>query len=212
MLTHNEVWKRYLRAYNPALLLLLLSAVAQALQATEYLQYERPAVLAGQIWRLWTAHIVHLGWGHYLLNAAGLLLVWLLFRQATSVRAWCWHFMFAGFAISLGLLCFNPALVWYVGLSGILHAMFIVGLLADMRRDAALSALVLLGFAAKIIFEQIYGPLPGSARSAGGPVVVDAHLYGAIAGCMSYGIQYGFQRIKIYHRGTEDTEIKKLKK
>ena len=196
MLTHNEVWKRYIRAYNPPLLLLLLAAAAQALHATQYLQYERSAVLAGQIWRLWTAHVVHLGWGHYFLNAAGLLLVWLLFRQTASIRAWCGHFMFAGLAISLGLLWFNSGLAWYVGLSGILHALFVIGLLAEFRRDVALSILVLLGFAAKIIFEQIYGPLPGSEQSAGGPVVVDAHLYGAIAGMISYGIHYGFRKIR----------------
>jgi rhomboid family GlyGly-CTERM serine protease len=201
MLTHNEVWKRYFRAYNPPLLLLLLAAVAQALHAIQYLQYERSAVLAGQIWRLWTAHIVHLGWAHFLLNAAGLLLVWLLFRQAASIRAWCGHFIFAGLAIGMGLLWLNPGLEWYVGLSGILHALFIVGLLVEFRKDAVLSLLVLLGFAAKIIFEQIYGALPGSERSAGGPVVVDAHLYGAIAGVISYGIYYGLGRIKTNHRG-----------
>jgi rhomboid family GlyGly-CTERM serine protease len=194
MLTHNEVWKRYIRAYNPPLLLLLLAAVAQALHATQYLQYERSAVLAGQIWRLWSAHMVHLGWEHYFLNAAGLLLVWLLFRQTASIRAWSGHFLFAGLAVSLGLLWFNPGLEWYVGLSGILHALFIAGVLAEVRRDVALSVLVLLGFAAKIIFEQIYGPLPGSEQSAGGPVVVDAHLYGTVAGCISYGINYWFQK------------------
>ncbi len=137
--------------------------------------------------------MVHLGWEHYFLNAAGLLLVWLLFRQTMSIPAWCWHFIFAGLAISLGLLWLNPELEWYVGLSGILHALFIVGLLAEFRKDIAFSLLVLLGFAAKIVFEQIYGPLPGSERSAGGPVVVDAHLYGAIAGCISYGIHHGFK-------------------
>jgi rhomboid family GlyGly-CTERM serine protease len=201
MLTHNEVWKRYIRAYNPPLLLLLLAAIAQALHATQYLQYDRSAILAGQIWRLWTAHMVHLGWGHYFLNAAGLLLVWLLFRQTASIRAWCGHCIFAGLAISLGLLWFNPGLAWYVGLSGILHALFVIGLLAEFRGDLALTTLVLLGFAAKIIFEQVYGPLPGSEQSAGGPVVVDAHLYGAIAGCVSCSIYYGFQKIKANHRG-----------
>ena len=82
-----------------------------------------------------------------------------------------------------------------------MRILFVIGLLAEFRRDLALSTLVLLGFAAKIIFEQIYGPLPGSEQSAGGPVVVDAHLYGAIAGCISYGIYYGAQKMKTNHRG-----------
>jgi rhomboid family GlyGly-CTERM serine protease len=140
--------------------------------------------------------MVHLGWNHYALNAAGLLLVWLLFGHTVSIRTWGWYFLFAGLAVSLGLLRFNPDLVWYVGLSGVLHALFIAGLLADMRDHTALGWLVLLGFAGKILYEQVYGPLPGSERSAGGPVVVDAHLYGAIAGMISYGIHYGFERLR----------------
>jgi rhomboid family GlyGly-CTERM serine protease len=185
-----------LRPHIVPLLLLLLAGLAQAGGFYEYLQYERPAVLGGQFWRLWTAHMVHLGWNHYALNAAGLLLVWLLFGHTVSIRTWGWYFLFAGLAVSLGLLRFNPDLVWYVGLSGVLHALFIAGLLADMRDHTALGWLVLLGFAGKILSEQVYGPLPGSERSAGGPVVVDAHLYGAIAGMISYGIHYGFERLR----------------
>jgi rhomboid family GlyGly-CTERM serine protease len=208
MLTHNEVWKRYLRVSYPPLFVLLVSALAQALQAVEYWQYERSAVFAGQVWRLWTSHMVHLGWAHYWLNAAGLLLVWLLFRHTATLATWCWHFLFAGLVTGLGLLLFNPEVGWYVGLSGVLHALFIAGLLADMRAHAALGWAVLLGFAGKIILEQVYGPMPGSERSAGGPVVVDAHFYGAVAGVISYGIHYGLKKSKINHRDTEDTEIK----
>lgn len=201
MLTHNEVWKRYLRPHIAPLLLLLLAGLAQAWGAHEYLQYERPALLEGQIWRLWTAHMVHLGWNHYALNAAGLLLVWLLFRHTASICVWGWHFLFAGLVTSLGLLWLNPDLVWYVGLSGVLHALFIAGLLADMRSHAGLGWLVLTGFAGKIILEQTYGPLPGSEQSAGGPVVVDAHLYGAIAGVISYAIHYGFKNFTTETQG-----------
>lgn len=198
MLTHNEVWKRYFRLYLPPLLLLLGAGLAQAFGFDESLRYERPALLNGEIWRLWSAHIVHLGWSHYVLNAAGLLLVWALFHHAASIAGWCWHFLSAGLTVSLGLLWLNPDLAWYVGLSGILHALFVAGLLADMRGYGSLGWLVLLGFAGKIIFEQAYGPLPGSEHSAGGAVVVDAHLYGAIAGVVSYGIHYGFKKHKTF--------------
>jgi rhomboid family GlyGly-CTERM serine protease len=204
MLTHNEVWKRYLAPYYPPLSVLLAAALVQALDLSGYLQFDRPAVLEGQIWRLWTAHVAHLGWNHFLLNGAGLWLVWLLFRHTASTAAWSGHFLFACVAVSLGLLWFNPELIWYVGLSGVLHALFIAGLLADIRTHTQLGLLVLLGFAAKLFLEQMYGPLPGSERSAGGPVVVDAHLYGAM---ISYGILYGFQKLKINHEGTESTKI-----
>ncbi|HEY3488056.1 MAG TPA: rhombosortase [Gammaproteobacteria bacterium] len=196
MLTHNEVWKRHLHAYSLPLFLLLLALIGQGLGWKESLQYQRQAVLEGEIWRLWTAHLVHLSWRHYWLNAAGLVLVWLLFGQLLAVAVWCRHFIVTGFCISAGFLLLNPELVWYVGLSGVLHAAFMIGLLAGARGQLRFTLLVLLIFVGKIIFEQISGPLPGSTRAAGGPVVVAAHLYGAIAGALSYAIQYGFQKLK----------------
>jgi hypothetical protein len=70
-----------------------------------------------------------------------------------------------------------------VGLSGVLHGLLVAGLLHGLmtprRRE---SAVVLALVFAKLAYEQLAGPLPGSAATAGGAVIVDAHLYGAIAG------------------------------
>jgi len=46
-------------------------------------------------------------------------------------------------------------------------------------------SLLLVFIIGKLAWEQRYGPLPGSASLAGGSVLVDAHLYGAIAGVIS---------------------------
>ena len=44
---------------------------------------------------------------------------------------------------------------------------------------------VLGGFlVAKLAYEQLLGPLPLSSATSGGQVVVDAHLYGALAGAL----------------------------
>ena len=37
---------------------------------------------------------------------------------------------------------------------------------------------------AKLVYEALVGPLPGSAESSGGAVIVAAHVYGAIAGAI----------------------------
>jgi hypothetical protein len=34
----------------------------------------------------------------------------------------------------------------------------------------------------KLLYEQLVGPLPGSESVAGGTVIVNAHLYGAVGG------------------------------
>ena len=38
--------------------------------------------------------------------------------------------------------------------------------------------------AGKLLWEQTVGPLPGSESSAGGTVIVNAHLYGAVGGVL----------------------------
>ena len=44
--------------------------------------------------------------------------------------------------------------------------------------------ILLLLLVAKISWEQFSGPVPGSELTSGGPVVVDAHLYGALGGVL----------------------------
>ena len=56
--------------------------------AREALAYDREQVAAGELWRLVTAHVVHLGWSHLLLNLAGLWLAWYLVSSCLSLRQW----------------------------------------------------------------------------------------------------------------------------
>ena len=49
------------------------------------------------------------------------------------------------------------------------------------------SWIVAIGLAAKLLLEQVTGPLPVTAELSGGRVIVDAHLYGAVAGCITGG-------------------------
>ena len=48
----------------------------------------------------------------------------------------------------------------------------------------------------KLAYEQLWGPMPGSESTAGGKVVVDAHLYGAIFGF----VMMGFYALKDRHK------------
>jgi membrane associated rhomboid family serine protease len=85
-------------------------------------------------------------------------------------------------AIDAGLWFVNPELQWYVGLSGLLHGILAAGIVVSLQKpQLELLALGLL-LVAKLGWEQLYGPLPGSESSSGGPVVVAAHLYGAAGG------------------------------
>ncbi len=146
------------------------------------MRFDRAGISDGEFWRLVTGHFVHLGWTHWLLNVFGLILVWLICGRAFSARVWGLVLVLVLIGIDLGLWFFDAGLEWYVGLSGLLHGMLMAGILAllfDGSRDVLVLGLLV---AAKVIWEQLNGPLPGSEGVAGAAVIVDAHLYGALSG------------------------------
>jgi rhomboid family GlyGly-CTERM serine protease len=142
-------------------------------------RYERQAIESGEYWRLVTGQLVHLGFGHLWPNLAALVIIGALFADVFRNGDW-WRVSFASVAaIDAGLYFLDPNVLWYVGLSGVLHGFVAAGALALMLRREALGAVLGLGLSAKLVFEQIVGPVPFTAASVGGPVVVAAHLYGA---------------------------------
>ncbi len=164
--------------------LLLVAALLVATGDTgrEWLRFERTTILDGQLWRLVTGHIVHLGLTHFLLNGAGLVLVWFLVGREFAGLEWLAIVAASIAAIDIGLWVLSPGLEWYVGLSGLLHGMLAAGILASWRgrrAEASILGVVVLG---KLAFEQLVGPMPGSEGTSGGAVIVDAHLYGVIGG------------------------------
>lgn len=103
---------------------LSLSALLVAFQAfglREALEYQRAAVLRGEVWRLLTANLVHLGWIHLSRDVVGLFLVWSLLAQSLDEYMWLWVLLLSGLAVGLGLLAFGPGTAWYVGISGALE-------------------------------------------------------------------------------------------
>ncbi len=168
-------------------LLCLLPALAGD-HAADWLRYDRPAILDGQLWRLLSGHFIHLGWSHLAMNLAGLWLIGLLYGHCLRWRQWLIVIVLSGMAISLLFLLLNPTLIWYVGLSGILHTLIVSGILLQLRRQLMPGEwMLLLLVVGKLAWEQSAGSLPGSADLAGGPVIVDAHLYGALVG-MVFGL------------------------
>ena len=149
------------------------------------LKYDRLAIEAGQYWRLLSGHFAHLGNSHMLLNAAGLVLVWFLVGERAPAWVWAIVLVWSIACIDLGFWLFDTRLIWYVGLSGVLHGLLVSGAIAGLAEARGESLLLLAIVFGKLAYEQIAGPLPGSESTSGGPVVVNAHLYGALAGVVA---------------------------
>ena len=171
----------------PVVALTLLLALVQLLPADwqDAWRYDRAAVAQGQYWRWLSANFVHLGWGHFLLNVAGLWFVGWLYAGDRGATRWLIGLLLSGGLASLGVHFFTPEIHWMVGLSGALHGLFVLGACGLIISGERLGWGLLLGVLAKLAYEQIAGELPMTSAVVGGSVVTDAHLWGAAGGFLA---------------------------
>jgi rhomboid family GlyGly-CTERM serine protease len=159
------------------------------------LRYQRHDVLAGEFWRLASAHFVHADLGHLLLNMLGTAVIAALFPQTYTVSQWIVILLVSMLAIDGGFLLHERELEWYVGSSGMLHGALAAGALAWWRLEpktmAAALTVIVLG---KLGWEQWQGALP---LAGGLNVIVDAHLYGAIGGALAAAVWPAASRAEV---------------
>jgi rhomboid family GlyGly-CTERM serine protease len=152
------------------------------------LAWDREAIVHGEVWRLWTGHLVHFSISHAGADALALLAMGLLAEPSLGARRYG-AVLFAGAAaISLGLLMCAPALVAYRGASGLaMQVAALAGTLAWRQRPAlrpvvACAAGVLV---AKLAREACNASDALASLPPGVAVAWQAHLLGAVAGIYS---------------------------
>jgi rhomboid family GlyGly-CTERM serine protease len=158
-----------------------------------YLRYERSGIDHGQLWRLITGNLVHLGYWHLFLNALSVALLVALCPERASPVEWLKRVVLIGLGMSVGLYFFVPTLDTYVGLSGLVYGLFAYGFARQaLQRDRiAIGALIFV--AARIAWELIVGAPDSEQRLIGGGVAAESHLYGVIAAFL-YGLAVGVIR------------------
>ncbi|WP_405220556.1 rhombosortase [Lentisalinibacter sediminis] len=171
-----------------------LVAAATGDDGAAALRYSRAAVAGGEWWRLATGHLVHLGPGHLLLNLAGLALVgWVAGREYGATGWWVIAAISAATLVA-ALYLLHPGVAWYVGLSGVLHGLLAGGLVPALRRRDPAAVILAALLAGKLAWEAMAGPIPGAEQTAGGPVLVEAHRYGALGGVVAGFVASGWSR------------------
>lgn len=170
-----------------------IPAIMLSAPLTCWLEFDRQAILGGELWRLFTGHLTHWTFGHLCwdllacLLAVGFLLV---HRPKALLPLALWSML----AVSLGVLLADPEIAIYRGLSGVDTALFAyvaaaLGLTAARRgeRRAAVWGVGLLCLiAVKILHEMGSGTCLFVDAATFIPLA-SAHLGGLLAGA-SYAL------------------------
>ena len=140
------------------------------------------AVRDGELWRLATAHLVHLGQAHLVLNFVGMALIavtlWPVLTLPRLVRV----ALVSGAVISGGMMVLLPDGQSYVGFSAIAHGVFAYGGLMLLRQRDGFGVVVTGCLAGKLLLEAVSGALPTTAMMIGGEVSYLSHVLGAVGG------------------------------
>jgi rhomboid family GlyGly-CTERM serine protease len=162
----------------------LLVASAPALHT--FLVYDRDKILAGELWRMFTGHWLHLSMRHLVLDVSAMGVIgWIIeTRNHPRFGTLC---LFAPWLISAISMTFNPNMHQYYGLSALAMAAwtFLASRNLITRSALALSITMLSAAFVKILFELT------SANALFVPshtpeirVAVTSHIAGAIVGVL----------------------------
>jgi len=152
--------------------------------ASELFVYQYQLISQGELWRTFTGHFFHTNGIHLLLNLAALVLLWALHGHFYSVKSYSLLFITSALICSAGLYFFSPEIHQYVGLSGVLHGVFVFGAIMDIRHKDKTGYLLFVGVWLKIAHEQFYGASEQVSSLINANVAIDAHLWGAIGGLL----------------------------
>ncbi|HSX84768.1 MAG TPA: rhombosortase [Cellvibrio sp.] len=162
------------------------------------LELDRLRIAEGEWWRLLSGNLVHYGFYHLLMNLAALLVCGYVFFLRCNLWLYGGLLLFSGLCVGLGVYWGTPEFMVYRGLSGVLHGLIIFGFLFSFKQTPWINGIGLILVVGKLIHEQ------NAAYQATDlqqllpvPVVVDAHLYGAISGVL---FMMGYAAAHFYRR------------
>ncbi|CAM3893181.1 MULTISPECIES: rhombosortase [Pseudoalteromonas] len=175
--------------------LAILSTILMLFGLGPHLDFDRNAIADGEIWRILSGQFTHSNWYHLMLNLLGILFIWLLHAEYTTLRKYWLNVLFLGLFTGLMILLFSLNIVVYTGLSGLLHGLIVWGALEDIKRKLTTGYLLFIGVWAKVCWEQYAGASTDVAKLIDSRVAIEAHLFGAVGGVV-LAVIYLFYKTK----------------
>lgn len=159
----------------------------------------RQDIFFNQPWRWWTAHWVHVGWIHYLLNILVLTCLPFIFPHVKKIVLIILLLILPPL-LSFSFYLIYPEVYAYAGLSGILHGLFIFCALVSLKEKSErnFALIILMGIFLKILWEHFWGALQTQAL-IGHPVLTQAHWLGVLYGSLCAILCLGFN-INIFNQ------------
>ena len=138
------------------LALWLLLVLTQSLDIS-YLAYNRDAIAKGDYWRLITGHFIHLNHMHLLLNMLGVGMVLMLFDHLLAIWQWIVVLLASALIISLLIYLNLPQVQAYVGLSGVIHTIYVLGTLQllNQPKERNFAIILMLMVTLKLLTENV---------------------------------------------------------
>jgi membrane associated rhomboid family serine protease len=174
-------------ALIPLAVVLAAGAVTASAALSSHLALDVSRVLSGELWRLFTGHLAHLTWRHYVVDA---LAYWLLFstyaarRSSTAANGLV---MVASVVVSVAVVVLQLHPI-YGGLSGLCCgacAALILAMVLDNPYG-------LLGYTLAVFF--CFYLWLAESLVAGIRVAPEAHWAGALSGIATEGVRFYWTR------------------
>jgi len=183
-------------------------------QWAEVFAFDRKAILNGEVWRLWTGHLVHFSTLHTVFDVLTLFFASQIFEADSGSQRLFSVLVTGAFFISCGMLLWVPDMVMYRGASGISATILVLATESLCRNSRRLQ--ILLAVLGALLLSKIWIDATGVIQIAsslpdGVHLAWQTHLLGVVAGAsmVAYfafkhrSVEYGFKGDAFVHSSVD---------
>ena len=191
---HRDNPGKLFRPLNGFLALAAAAAVIQCHPAWRgALVYDRAAIADGQLWRLWTGHLVHFGWAH-LVTDGGLFVILVVLMAPRFEALGTFALATMPVVISGSLFVLDPGMAQYGGLSAVNLGLLVFLACQGLQRNLFdwFWPAVLVVYVAEMVLEATLGHGHGGGMirfdDPAVQVATPAHVPGALFGVFLWAL------------------------